>query len=308
MGTNATVNPTVFPSHNDIAKVENRGSRGEEKQLREWSNALTLANFTVSGLTLATAGSLILPIAVGVGWIDGHRTEIEASTITLADDDTNHIYLQLTFDGSSRVDAVLLNANVTGVAPVNSVKIGQAVTAAGIITSVLEEKQIGPKTQSGQVLIEEKTFASDATTFTFTGLSGDTSKVYKLVGRVLLPAAGGPHLLRIEPNAVTTAQSGAGFRDDGVGITRFTAANMLLAQGDNGEVVNFEAIIHAEKTLNRVMDCTFSTDEPATGKAGSRWAETVTELTNILVRGDGGSKLRTGSQLILYELQQTGTI
>jgi len=308
MGTNPATNETVFPSFNDVAKVEHRGDRIEEKQSREWANMLTRSNFVDSGLTLSTAGSLVLPIAAGVGWIDGHRTEIEASTITLADNDTNHVYLQLSFDGPGNVDDVLLNANVTGVAPINSVKLGQAVTSGGVITSVIEDKQIGPKSQAGTVLIEPHTSAAAETSHSFDNLDGDTDGVYMLIGRVLLPGAGGPHLIRVDPNGGSASQSGAGFRDDGTTRTQFTAANMILAQGDNGEIVEFKAILHAEKTLNRMLVSTFSTDEPAFGQAGSRWAETATNITSLLVTGDGANKLGQDSTLLLFKLQQSLTV
>jgi len=55
---------------------------------------------------------------------------------TLTDAATNHVYIQVTLNGSSRVTGAAIVVNTTGVAPSNSFKIGEVVTAAGDISTI----------------------------------------------------------------------------------------------------------------------------------------------------------------------------
>ena len=141
-----TTDSTVYPSENQIETTQFEGSRGQEKTHGVYVNEGWSGNHVDSGFTLpATDPDLDIPVAAGIAFINGRRVETDSSNdLTMAPSTTNHIFLQLLFDGSSNTLTVQLVANTTGTPPANSVKIGRAVTDATTVTSTIDERLPDP--------------------------------------------------------------------------------------------------------------------------------------------------------------------
>lgn len=164
---------TVYPSQNDIAVVTDEGRVGQEITHKEYAETW-VGNHILSGFTLpaTTSGTLAIDVATGEAVIDGRRVQMGSiESPVMAASQTNHIFLQLTFDGNSLVDGVQIVSNTTGVPPSNSVKIGEAVTDATEVTSTTDTRPLGPYKDS-------KVFGPALSI----DLGGDTGGAVALVG------------------------------------------------------------------------------------------------------------------------------
>ncbi len=133
---------TVYPSANDVAVVTDEGRVGQEITHKEYAQTWVGGHF-ISGFTLpaTTSGTLVIDVATGEAIIGGQRVQMGSiEQPTMAANQTNHIYLRLTFDGNSLVDGVQVISNTTGVQPSDSVKIGEAVTDATEVTSTFDSR------------------------------------------------------------------------------------------------------------------------------------------------------------------------
>lgn len=83
--------------------------------------------YVISGLVPSAGTGLSVNVTGGTALIGGQVTVSSFTIGSLTDATTNHLYLLNTGAGTS---------NTTGTAPANSVKLGTAVTAGGIVTSV----------------------------------------------------------------------------------------------------------------------------------------------------------------------------
>lgn len=136
---------TVYPSENDVAVVADDGRVGQEITHKEYAQTW-VADYFVSGFTLpaSTSGTLNIDVATGEAVLGGQRIQMGSiETILLVANNTNHIFLQLTFDGNSKVDGVQIVSNTTGAVPSDSVKIGEAVTDATEVTSTTDLRPLG---------------------------------------------------------------------------------------------------------------------------------------------------------------------
>lgn len=87
-----------------------------------------LGPFIVSGLVPSAGAGLTVSVTSGVASIGGRVTASGSFNITgLTDATTNHLYMTSAGAGTS---------NTTGTQPANSVKLGRAVTAGGVVTAV----------------------------------------------------------------------------------------------------------------------------------------------------------------------------
>lgn len=87
-----------------------------------------LGPYVISGLTFSAGTGLSVSVVAGTASIGGRVTVASTFVIAgLVDATTNHIYLLNTGAGTS---------NTTGTPPANSVKLGTAVTAGGVVTVV----------------------------------------------------------------------------------------------------------------------------------------------------------------------------
>lgn len=131
----------IFPTVNDI----NGGVAGQGKTLTE-ANIISVAgapyrgvNYVKSGVVLTNGGGLNLNVATGVYVINGYVVTKDATeSVLLAASATNHVFLQLTVDGSNNVNGTTWVTNTTGAAPAGqpAVKVGKAVTDATTITTI----------------------------------------------------------------------------------------------------------------------------------------------------------------------------
>jgi len=98
----------------------------------------------VSGFTLpASDADLNIDVAAGVAVIDAHYVEITTATsVTCTASQTNYIYLKLTKDGGSLVDAATFEVNTSGTPPADSVYIGTAVASGTAVTSTTDQRTL----------------------------------------------------------------------------------------------------------------------------------------------------------------------
>lgn len=173
----------IFPSTNDVYGA---GSIGDGNILAESSLATLFAalarsqNYVLSGLTVsATYPDLEIDVASGVTLIEGYRVTSSAPlSATLAANDTNYIYLQLTRDGSNNVTGAQLVANVTGSTPTDSVLICKAVTDATAITST---HHVGERAGNWTPEVSDSESAVTAGGQTYTTQNGEYIKEGNLV-------------------------------------------------------------------------------------------------------------------------------
>lgn len=138
-----TADSTVYPSANDIAETEKEGRYATEQSHTELLQ-LWVENHVVSGFTVPSSDpDLTLQVGAGECVIDGRRVVVSAATdMTLTDAATNHIWVQLSFDGDGNVDGVDMVFNTTGTPVANAVKIAEAVAAAGAITGTKDFRRL----------------------------------------------------------------------------------------------------------------------------------------------------------------------
>jgi len=134
--TDVTSDSTVYPSENEVETAEFAGSRGQEFYHAAYFEAVS-DGFVSSGWTVpATHGDLGIPVAAGSGIIKGRRIVTDSSNdVTLTDNATNHVFMQIVLDGSNNVTTVQLVSNTSGTPPSNSIYLARAVTSGGTVTA-----------------------------------------------------------------------------------------------------------------------------------------------------------------------------
>lgn len=157
----------IFPSVNDIAPTQGDGKTLKESNLSNWAGRVSYAaDLIISGLSASAGTGLNLNISSGNAFIDGRWVNKNAQeSVTLTDNTTNHVFLKLTKDGSGNVTGASLEANTTGIAPADSIKICEAATSGGSVSSVTDKRNISvsiAKTPSGSIVaIDESGAQSD---------------------------------------------------------------------------------------------------------------------------------------------------
>lgn len=176
-------------------------------------------------------------------------------------------------------------------------------TAASIVTAALG---------GSLVLVEHKLITSTQTTVTFSGLAGDTDKLYLLVYSLKAAAA---TLLDVRPNGLTTNQYGQIFQAgaaslSGASNTAWRTAGGSLPAG--AECFGF-ALIGASKLRNGVARIrhflSLTGGETTDGSVEwgwvqwAVWNETATELTSLDLVGSANA-IGDGSTFTLYKLKE----
>lgn len=140
-----TANATVYPSANDVAEIAKQGRFGTEQKHTDLIRKY-VENHVVSGFALpASDPDLTITVPSGEAVIDGRLVTISATTdVLLTASSTNHIFLQLSFDGNGDVDGVDMIFNITGATAPNAVKIGRAITSGTAVTSTVDERNFNP--------------------------------------------------------------------------------------------------------------------------------------------------------------------
>lgn len=121
---------TVFPED---------GDSGAAAAAREMFQAVAVdADYIYTGYTMSDGGGLVVSVAAGEAVMAGeHVHETSALTTTLANNNTNYVYLT-----HAAGSATTLTDNTTGSLPADSVLIGTVVTSGGSITTISHEKNI----------------------------------------------------------------------------------------------------------------------------------------------------------------------
>lgn len=134
----------------------NGTSLNDDIQLLEDSLS-DLGPFIVSGLVPSAGAGLTAAVTAGVAFIGGRVTVSAGFNITgLTDATTNFLFLLNTGSGTS---------NTTGTQPANSVALGRAVTAGGVVTSVDVSPAGGRQTKTF-ILNHQKSVRTVSTNYT----------------------------------------------------------------------------------------------------------------------------------------------
>lgn len=160
------------------------------------------------------------------------------------------------------------------------------------------------------ILVEKKIITSDTALSTFSGLSGETDEVYKMIMRIRFPALSGieKETWNIKPNGITASQN-----NTATGTLRMELGATSGAGGIG--VIMFEVLFYARHTVNsiaqeRLMTSEFMRVSPiAVGTIGSRWTDTSTTITSLEIEsvatgGAPANGILDGSTIALYKLRQ----
>lgn len=129
--------PEIFPTELDVGD----GGLGRVFTESNWLKLFSVenslhrgVNYVKSGLDQSGVSGLDVTYNGGIAVINGYVAEIDSDTVSLADDATNYVYVQLTRDVNGNVDGVTFNAETTTTPPADSVLIRQVVTSGGAVS------------------------------------------------------------------------------------------------------------------------------------------------------------------------------
>lgn len=186
------------------------------------------------------------------------------------------------------------------------------VDAQGHVTDVTEAAISGGG--GGLTLVENKIFTANATSYTFSGLDGDTDGCYRLVGHI---KANSQARFFMQPNNTSSNLSRSGWRVLSSGNYAGDSGNdweLHAADVESGGILSFSYDIHAAKAINSVavrrsyhgtfQHNYFSGGSNDSGFMGGIWNETSTNLTSLVVLSTASNAIADGSQIALYKYQQ----
>jgi len=164
-------------------------------------------------------------------------------------------------------------------------------------------------------LIEAHDFASNATSFTFSGLDGDTDSVYVFIYRIVAGAAP-TALFTLQPNATSTNQQSSTNITCSNGPVNAVLGDSALvlatsnASAGSGDVLAGEGWLQAETGAVRTWrnEATFwrGADGFTFGlDIAGRWNETATNITSIDVVASAANGIGAGSYVRLYKVHKT---
>ena len=136
----------IYPATNsavgDMSDYDVDGKKHRESMIARLLQQFREGNFVVEGLEVTAGTGLDVNIAIGECNIDGRRIVINtARTHTLADNTTNYVYLQLSFDALNNVNGVNVVSNTTGTAPNSSVYLSNVTTSTGAIDTIVDTRE-----------------------------------------------------------------------------------------------------------------------------------------------------------------------
>lgn len=154
----------------------------------------------------------------------------------------------------------------------------------------------------GWKFLAETELGSPSATVTFSGLDGNTDKIYMLVGEYDTNTTN--RNLLVQFNSDTGANYNfMRFYGDGTTTTNdiATAATTgLIGIASTTVSCVFFSIIHAETGINRNMVSKVSARGLNTGTTATEWTDTTSNMTSIDLSMNGGS-IGTGSIFRLYK-------
>lgn len=163
----------AFPTQNDIHTTLGDGVTAHEKNLVYWAKGLrpygsffgkngVIAGpgFVIGGLAYTGGAGLNADFDPGAVWIDGHRIEVTGTpSILLIDNQTQHVYLQVSKTGTGPATAVSFIGVVASSVddfsspPDNAILLATFVTAAGTVQNAYDWRRfsscVAPGTYEG---------------------------------------------------------------------------------------------------------------------------------------------------------------
>lgn len=105
-------------------------------------------NFVVSGLNLSDGGGLTLNVSSGYALINGYLVSSDATeSVTLTDNATNYIYLELTRDGvTNNITNISVVAYTSPQVETDRCYLGKVTTSGGAISNITEDRRTVPVT------------------------------------------------------------------------------------------------------------------------------------------------------------------
>jgi len=157
-------------------------------------------------------------------------------------------------------------------------------------------------------LVESHDFASAATSYTFSGLDGDTDEVYFAVFRIVKAVAAAITVV-LKPNGITTNQVTKG-TIDGTGSGSISTSTLQIVangSGTTGDVDHGTLPIDAKTGVIRTAR--LNSLEAAGSSAyvidaALSWNETATNITSIDVVCDQANGIAAGSYVRLYKVKK----
>lgn len=161
-------------------------------------------------------------------------------------------------------------------------------------------------------LIENKEFASHATSYTFSGLDGDTDQMWVFFYRMVKDASGA-QTTYFRPNGTTTNQRSRWYYTGSGGFVSNntdTAGGLVLSPngGSANETDAGFGMIHCKKDFLRSARWFYNesnTTDLFVVSAGWRWNETSTNITSFDLLSTATNGIGAGSYLRLYRVRRT---
>lgn len=133
----------IFPTVNDVGG-SGQGKYATESNLVRWLKQSVCRSSVIIGFTVPGSDpDLTIAVDAGEAIISGYFVKIDTSlNVTVSASAMNHVFLQLTRDGSNNVTGIQFVVNTSGIEPVDSVKIFTCIADVSAITSTLDARPL----------------------------------------------------------------------------------------------------------------------------------------------------------------------
>jgi hypothetical protein len=164
-------------------------------------------------------------------------------------------------------------------------------------------------------LVEDKQFTEATTSYTFSGLHGDTDEEYRVVGFFVNPYAGSTSYF-IRPNNDTGSNYGYQYVrgiNTATSAARSTATGMVLTTTSNqNEKCLGELILKAKSgivrtAINMYVAGVNGTTVLEAGIVGHSWNNTSNEITSLAVTATNANGIGAGSRVLLFKRTLSGS-
>jgi len=160
---------------------------------------------------------------------------------------------------------------------------------------------MGDIADAGLKLLHHKYFDAPATTYTISGLKGDTERFYFIVFR-LVNATAAVVRWQFRPNNTTDLQGTKGFGFTGSQHGDFTATEPPFAVWNQsaGYSITGNMTILAKTGFPRVATAFSNRSDAWCLFLGSQWNNTTDEITSLVLTADVANGIGAGSEVWIY--------